>query len=143
MYDGIGLKTPRGSGTNGHVERNLATVRNKLTNVSYLDLDEPQDSDTDDAPVKRKLLTFDRRHGDLICYRDLDDVDEPIMFTAINEPAPRPKKPLNKEILEHNRKRKIELRCFELSEELEDQGCVIFIIEIYKFKSNIPFCKLY
>ena len=29
MYNGIGLSTPRGSGTSGHVTRNAATVRQK------------------------------------------------------------------------------------------------------------------
>lgn len=29
MYNGIGLTTPRGSGTNGHVQRNLSSIRQK------------------------------------------------------------------------------------------------------------------
>jgi len=32
MYNGIGLSTPRGSGTNGYVQRNLAFVREKPQN---------------------------------------------------------------------------------------------------------------
>ncbi len=29
MYNGVGLSTPRGSGTSGHVQKNAATVRTK------------------------------------------------------------------------------------------------------------------
>lgn len=35
MYNGIGLPTPRGSGTNGYVQRNQAHVRVKPATVDY------------------------------------------------------------------------------------------------------------
>ena len=35
MYNGIGLATQRGSGTNGYVTRNLSFVRNHKNRVDY------------------------------------------------------------------------------------------------------------
>lgn len=81
MYNGIGLQTARGSGTNGHVQRNFAFVRaGKKDNMSY------------------------RTEGDL---KKMD---------ALNN------RPPNLEILEHERKRKIEVKCMEFEEILEDQN---------------------
>lgn len=81
MYNGIGLQTARGSGTNGHVQRNLSFVRpGKKTNIKY------------------------KTESDLI------------KAEAANNRQP------NDEILEHERKRKIELKCLEFEEILEDQN---------------------
>lgn len=77
MYNGIGLTTPRGSGTNGYVQRNLANAY------------KPKEKNN---------------------------------FKVPNEiSAPSLKKP-NTEIIEHDRKRKIELKCIEFQQMLEDQG---------------------
>lgn len=76
MYNGIGLQTPRGSGTNGHVQRNWAVVR---------------------------------KTKDKVDYKSDDKLD------SIN------KQP-NKEILDHVRKRKVELKVAEFTDILEDQG---------------------
>ena len=35
MYNGLGLKTPRGSGTNGYVQRNLSFAKPKNPNSIY------------------------------------------------------------------------------------------------------------
>ena len=35
MYNGIGLQTARGSGTNGYVTRNLGFVRNSKDKIQY------------------------------------------------------------------------------------------------------------
>uniref|UniRef100_A0A6P4EH79 Serine/arginine repetitive matrix protein 2 isoform X3 n=1 Tax=Drosophila rhopaloa TaxID=1041015 RepID=A0A6P4EH79_DRORH len=80
MYNGIGLTTPRGSGTNGHVQRNWACVR-------------PGKKDKD--------------------YRAEDDTKK--LDAQLNRPP-------NKEILDHDRKRKIEVKCLEFEEILEKQG---------------------
>lgn len=80
MYNGIGLVTPRGSGTNGHVQRNWALVR-------------PHSKDKNNKS-EQELAALD---------------------VASN------KQP-NKEILDHERKRKIELKCAEFAEILEEQG---------------------
>ncbi|KAH0561720.1 hypothetical protein KQX54_019011 [Cotesia glomerata] len=76
MYNGIGLQTPRGSGTNGHVQRNWAVVR---------------------------------KTKDKVDYKSDDKLD------SIN------KQP-NKDILDHVRKRKIELKVAEFADNLEDKG---------------------
>lgn len=80
MYNGIGLQTARGSGTNGYVQRNWAVVRPK-----------PKD----------------------LAYRTEEDLSK---LDAASNRQP------NKEILDHERKRKIELKCAEFSELLEEQG---------------------
>jgi hypothetical protein len=77
-YNGVGLKTARGSGTNGYVQRSLANIRHK-----------PQ------TPYSRE--------------RDLD------------KPQTKTRK-ANPEIMEHDRKREIEVQCFELQDKLEEQG---------------------
>ncbi|KAI7883081.1 cwf21-domain-containing protein [Lichtheimia hyalospora FSU 10163] len=79
MYNGIGLSTPRGSGTNGYVVRNLSFVK---------------------AP--RPDRNLDRSVNDL------------------KSPAPAIKQP-NKDILLHDRKRKVEVKCMELRIKLEDE----------------------
>lgn len=81
MYNGIGLQTARGSGTNGHVQRNFAAVR----------------------PGKREGNSYKAEE-------DMAKLDR-----QINK-AP------NQEILDHERKRKIEVKCAELEEILEKQG---------------------
>ncbi|KAI6047088.1 hypothetical protein EDC04DRAFT_2511527, partial [Pisolithus marmoratus] len=77
MYNGIGLTTPRGSGTNGYVQRNLSALRAHQT---------PADRAAawDIAPPK---------------HREPDEA-----------------------ILEHERKRKVEVKCLELELKLEDDG---------------------
>lgn len=84
MYNGIGLTTPRGSGTNGHVQRNWAFVK----------------------PGKK----------DNSNYRSEEDIKK--LDATLNRPP-------NKEILDHDRKRKIEVKCIEFEEILEKQGWVI------------------
>ncbi|KAI0637879.1 cwf21 domain-containing protein, partial [Trametes polyzona] len=77
MYNGIGLTTPRGSGTNGYVVRNLSAVR---SHQSVQD----RAGAWDVAPPKHR------------------------------EP--------DAEILEHERKRKVEVKCLELQLKLEEEG---------------------
>jgi serine/arginine repetitive matrix protein 2 len=72
MYNGIGITTPRGTGTNGYVQRNLSFVPTKRERVEYVK----------DADIK-KLETLIEKKG-------------------------------NAEILEHEKKRKIEVKCMEM-----------------------------
>ncbi|KAK2169088.1 hypothetical protein LSH36_12g10009 [Paralvinella palmiformis] len=80
MYNGIGLQTPRGSGTNGFVTRNLA---------------------------------FIRKHKDKVDYKSEEEVAK--LEASLN------KQP-NVDILNHERKRKVELKCMEMQELMEEQG---------------------
>lgn len=97
MYNGIGLTTPRGSGTNGHVQKNWAFVR--------------------------------QGKKDNINYRTEEDLTK---LEAIANRQP------NQEILDHERKRKIEVKCAEFEEILEKQGYsleeVQQKVEIYRSK---------
>jgi serine/arginine repetitive matrix protein 2 len=76
MYNGIGLQTARGSGTNGYVQKNMSFVNHK-PKVDYKSFDE--------------------------------------MKPAVH------KKP-NKEILEHEAKRRVEVKLLEYRDKLEDLG---------------------
>ena len=80
MYNGIGLETARGSGTNAYVQRNLAFIKNKKTRIDYKDEDE--------------LAKLDREFN--------------------RQP--------DQGILEHERKRQIELKCLEMEDLMEKQG---------------------
>lgn len=82
MYNGIGLQTPRGSGTNGYVQRNWAAVRKTKAKVQY--------------KTEEEL--------------------EKLESNSNKQP--------NREILDHERKRKMEVKCMELEEVLEAQGWV-------------------
>ncbi|KAJ2162287.1 RNA-splicing factor [Coemansia sp. RSA 552] len=79
MYNGIGLTTPRGSGTSGHVVKNASALRPGLQN----------------AHKQRERYSRD---------------------------AVPKSKPLDRGILDHERKRQVEVRCLELQDELEAQG---------------------
>ncbi|KAJ7283926.1 cwf21 domain-containing protein, partial [Mycena rebaudengoi] len=77
MYNGIGLTTPRGSGTNGYVIRNLSSLRSH-------------------EPAQDRASAWDA--------------------------APPKHREPDEGILEHERKRKVEVKCLELQLQLEDDG---------------------
>jgi len=77
MSSNVGLSTPRGSGTSGYVQRNLAHLKPR-------DQGKPYSTDFDS-------LKHRQRQPD-------------------------------KEILEHDRKRDVEVKVFELRDRLEDEG---------------------
>ena len=92
MYNGIGLDTVRGSGTNGYVTRNLS---------------------------------FIRRHKDKVDYKSEEELKK---LDAQMNKSP------NREILNHERKRKVELKCMEMQELMEEQGYVLtFFLECKKW----------
>ncbi|KAH9331154.1 hypothetical protein KI387_003262, partial [Taxus chinensis] len=79
MYNGIGLQTPRGSGTNGYIQTNKFFVKPKPSRVEGREFQEGQGA----GGVTRKA---------------------------------------NPHILEHDRKRVIELKLAQLEDTLADQG---------------------
>ncbi|KAI3653307.1 hypothetical protein MP228_001254 [Amoeboaphelidium protococcarum] len=81
MYNGIGLPTPRGTGTSGHVQKNLSNLKPRHSPY-HKSIQNAQDS-------KSQIVKRDTTNSDL---------------------------------LEHERKRNIELKCVELREQLEDEG---------------------
>ncbi|KAH9376469.1 hypothetical protein HPB48_006554 [Haemaphysalis longicornis] len=80
MYNGIGLQTARGSGTNGYVQRNLSAVQRSREKVNYK------------------------------TEEDIQRLDALLIRKA------------NPEILNHERKRQLEIKCLELQETMEEQG---------------------
>jgi serine/arginine repetitive matrix protein 2 len=79
-YNGVGLETARGSGTNGYVQRNFALVKFKRDTNPY----RPED-------------------------------DQAKLDIALS------RKP-NEDILEHDRKRTVELKCIAMQDKMEAQG---------------------
>lgn len=79
MYNGIGLQTARGSGTNGYVQSNKFLLRHRQQKVEHKEFMEGEGT----GGISRKP---------------------------------------NRELLEHDRKRQIELKLLELEETLLDQG---------------------
>lgn len=95
MYNGIGLETARGSGTNGFVQRNMS---------------------------------FIRRHKDKVDYKSEEELKK---IEAQMTKGP------NKDILDHERKRKVELKCMEMQELMEEQG-----YELLKSLPELPVCVI-
>ncbi|KAL3993836.1 cwf21 domain family protein [Acanthocheilonema viteae] len=80
MYNGIGLQTARGSGTNGYVQANLANLLLSKKRVAY----------NSEVDIKRAEAEINKQP--------------------------------NKELLEHNRKRHIELKCTDFEMLMENKG---------------------
>ncbi|GAA5829042.1 hypothetical protein JCM5353_000878 [Sporobolomyces roseus] len=80
-YNGVGLSTPRGSGTSGHIQANRSTLRSRQQ--------------------------FDHKGGPQDFKQDANTFRQP-----------------DQSILEHERKRRIEAKCFELQVTLEDEGLI-------------------
>ena len=83
MSDNVGLSTPRGSGTSGYVQRNLAHMRPRDRAAPY-----PPSGRDGDPELRHRQRQPDRG------------------------------------ILEHDRKREVEVEVLELRDQLEDDGCV-------------------
>lgn len=92
MSSNVGLTTPRGSGTSGYVQRNLAHIKPR-------DQAKPYSTDIDSL-----------RH--------------------------RQRQP-DKQILEHDRKREVEVKVFELRDKLEEEGYVLRQIRDQSHQTNI------
>ncbi|KAF3990178.1 hypothetical protein FT663_02189 [Candidozyma haemuli var. vulneris] len=84
-YNGIGLQTPRGSGTSGYVQKNLADKKYQ----GYRKKREREQEDEERREARAKQIRSRRSAGG--------------------------------EIKEHDRKRRIELKCAELRDKLEDE----------------------
>ena len=82
MYNGIGIQTARGTGTNGYVQKSLSFVPTKRERVEYVK----------DADMK-KLEKLIEKKG-------------------------------NVEILEHEKKRRIEVKCMEMRDMMLNNGFV-------------------
>ncbi|KAI5455470.1 RNA-splicing factor [Naganishia albida] len=83
-YNGVGLQTARGTGTNGYVVRNLSHLRPR------------------DGPPGGKTGDFGSGFG--------------------NDSGPPVHRQPDQGILDHEKKRKVEIRCLELRDELEEKG---------------------
>eukprot|EP00923_Selenidium_pygospionis_P028504 GHVN01051164.1.p1 GENE.GHVN01051164.1~~GHVN01051164.1.p1 ORF type:complete len:190 (-),score=20.93 GHVN01051164.1:125-694(-) len=99
MYNGIGLATPRGSGTSGYIQRNLSFIKPKRTDF------EPGAFDKSSGPNQSSVLTTLLQHAPAF------DGDS----------GPKIRK-ANSTLLAHNRRRKIESELLELHELLEKKG---------------------
>lgn len=95
-YNGVGLQTARGSGTSGYVETSLAAALNKSQSVP--------DELVHGHYKRRKLLQQEeerrQQHAE-IAHKKMES---------------------QAEIYEHNSKRRIDLKCAELRDQLEDES---------------------
>lgn len=74
MYNGIGLPTPRGSGTSGYVSRNLAHVGKK--HQMKPDIVSQPDPDINKGPNKEILLHQKKREIESRCYQLRMELEE-------------------------------------------------------------------
>lgn len=89
-YNGVGLSTARGSGTNGYIQRNSGSL-----NIRQ-------------GPPGGTAAGYQR-------YEDyLNEIAKPPVHRTPDQG-----------ILEHERKRQIEVKCLELQDKLEDEGWVV------------------
>mmetsp|Transcript_45519 Transcript_45519/g.74170 ORF Transcript_45519/g.74170 Transcript_45519/m.74170 type:complete len:171 (-) Transcript_45519:38-550(-) len=63
MYNGIGLQTPRGSGTNGYVQRNLSFMRQKTG--QQIDYNKPNEMAPPPAKKPNKVMQEHQRKREL------------------------------------------------------------------------------
>lgn len=87
MSDNVGLSTPRGSGTSGYVQKNLAHMRPRDHIAPY-----PKDLDN---------MRHKQRQPD-------------------------------KGILDHERKREVEVKVFDLRDKLEEEECATSLPVLYR-----------
>jgi len=84
MYNGIGLKTPRGTGTSGYVTRNLSFAKPKYTTgnkpFNYKDAPPPPKTRRPNDDV---LLHKSKRQIEVECF-ELQEKLESEEYTAIN-----------------------------------------------------------
>lgn len=72
MYNGVGITTPRGSGTSGHVQKNAATVRTK---TDYAEARRKEDArkeiviPKDVAVLEVKSFNAQRLFLDFFCFK--------------------------------------------------------------------------
>ena len=72
MYNGIGLTTARGSGTNGYVQRNLSALRFQRSHKSYEEVDKEAElfeQRLGRAPNKALLTHEKKRKIEIKCLR--------------------------------------------------------------------------
>jgi serine/arginine repetitive matrix protein 2 len=74
MYNGIGLPTPRGSGTNGYVQKNLAHVSKKRQMKP--DIVSPPDPDIDKTTDPEIVLHQKKREIESKCLRLRRELEE-------------------------------------------------------------------
>ena len=141
MYNGIGLSTVRGSGTNGYVTRNLSHVRPSKDKVNYKTEEDIKKSEAAlsrgpnqgilDHERKRKLDVKCLELEDVLKDQGCDDEEIEEKFEAYiqmllgveqDKGAFQDVGP-NQGILDHERERKLEVKCLELEDILKDLGC--------------------
>lgn len=74
MYNGIGLKTARGSGTNGYVQRNLSFARPNTHNRNYT-YDQPPPKPAR-KPSADLILHRNKRQVEVACLEYEDELRE-------------------------------------------------------------------
>ena len=103
MYNGVGLTTARGSGTNGYVQTNMAFIRKSRLETKV--------KTDEDIRKMEAMLNRKPNQGKLM-----------IALLAIFRDRLSNSKISFIEILSHQAKRKVEVKVLELREAMEDDG---------------------
>ena len=96
MYNGVGLQTARGSGTSGYVQRNLSHV----------------------LPGQKAKL---QDYGKILQQLKVSESIAPNRFCVQDTPEPLSKPP-NQELINHEKRRKIEATLFTMAKQFRKDG---------------------
>ena len=111
MYNGVGLKTARGSGTNAYVQKSLSFI--------------PYRADDTHLAYQRNKSVF--APGATQEY-------EPGAKQDLPEGKPRV---VSEEVLRHRARRQVEAECLELREELEAQGAKDIELQVHSLRNKL------
>lgn len=99
-YNGIGLSTARGSGTNGFIQKNLSTIHSNSENRNS------------------QYNSYANKYESRKQHRERNAKNEAKLNKRLNFQG-------DEEIVNHERKRLVELQCMELREKLEEHNEMI------------------
>lgn len=120
MYNGVGLCTPRGSGTSGYIQRHFGALKPKRSDIQQgRTFDDSRNFDTSKAPKIRKpnaeLLEHERRRKvevQLVIFRDQLEADG-LIEVEIEERVKEERQRLLDESAEESQKEETE-KCRQL-----------------------------
>lgn len=107
MYNGIGLRTVRGSGTNGYVTKNKSFVIAVSCSVLLVL----------SLYITRRLMHPAPTRSFLQSRQQ-----QAMKRGRFEEEAPLVRREPNKELIDHDKKRRIEVKVMELRDDLEEKG---------------------
>jgi serine/arginine repetitive matrix protein 2 len=120
MYNGIGLKTPRGSGTNGYVVRNLSFLRPRQNNTGNVKPEDVEPPKPRPKPTDQVLIHREKRQIeiDLLELRDELERDGELGAAEIEAKIAGTRKKLLARLEEKTRNNKEQVLAVEKEKEM-------------------------